>query len=174
MQKESAWKCITKTVTTLHQAIQKNKNIMNYQIYTEQSQIPKHSVVATEKNDSLFLAQIVKPPVLVFRHNEMSCQSCVDALIGAFSKAEMLNDYNIMLLTYYSNPIFLQQFKRINHLSLPIYNIKNTYLLPDSLNLPYFFILHEDLTVSNVFIPEEGDTNGVNNYLTFIGKKQWQ
>lgn len=159
-----------RVVSALNNSIQYQKSIMQYQLFTEQRQIATHSVVFTERNDSMMLANLINRPVLVLRYNELGCQTCVDALISALLKAEMLNDSNTLLLTYYRDPSYLRQFKRINRLSMPIYNMKHTKLPPDTLNLPYFFVLHKDLTVSNVFIPEESDTTSVNIYLNFIGK----
>lgn len=160
-----------RVVTALNNSIQYQKSIMQYQLFTEQRQIPRHSVVFTERNDSITLANLINRPVLVLRYNDLGCQTCVDALISALLKADMLNVSNTLLLTYYRDPSYLRQFKRINRLSMPIYNIKHTKLPPDTLNVPYFFVLHEDLTVSNVFIPEEAENDGVNIYLNFIGKK---
>jgi hypothetical protein len=160
-----------RVVSALNNTIQYQKSIMLYQLFTEQRQIPPHSFVCSERNDSIRLANLINRPVLVLRYNELGCQTCVDALISALLKVDMLKDSNTLLLTYYRDPSYLRQFKRINRLSMPIYNIKHTSLTPDTLNLPYFFVLHKDLTVSNVYIPEEGDTNSVNLYLKYIGKK---
>lgn len=144
---------------------------MQYQLFTEQRQIPPHSVVFSERNDSITFANLIKRPVLVLRYNELGCQTCVDKLLAELLKSETFNDSNTLLLTYYPEPAYLRQFKRVNRLSMPIYNMKNTNLPPDKLNQPYFFVLHKDLTVSNVYIPEDGDNDGVSIYLNFIANK---
>jgi len=82
-----------------------------------------------------------------------------------------LDSSNTLLLAWYNNPAYLYQFKRMNRIKLPVYSIKNTGLPPDTLNIPYFYLLDKDLRVSNVFIPEEGDTASLAAYLRFAGER---
>jgi hypothetical protein len=86
-------------------------------------------------------------------------------------EAGFFNASNTLLLAYYREPAYLYQFKRLNRLELPVFSIQNTGLPPDTLNLPYFFLINSNLQISNVFIPEEGDTEAMAAYLSFAAKR---
>jgi len=147
------------------------KNIMNFQLFSEGTRLNPFLYLKTEKSDSLLINTIMERPKLVLRYSELNCQSCVDAMLAQLQNCNSFGKENTLLLAYYKNPAYLYQFKRMNRLLLPVYSIKNTGLPPDTLNIPYFYILGKDLDVSNFFIPEEGDTASVATYLRFASKR---
>lgn len=147
------------------------RNIMYFQLYSEGTKLNHLLLLKNEKADSLLINTITGSPKLVLRYSELNCQSCVDAMLTQIQSNSNISNENILLLAYYKNPAYLYQFKRMNQLQLPVYSIKNTGLPPDTLNLPYFYLLDKDLRVSNVYIPEEGDTAAVADYLRFAAKR---
>jgi len=147
------------------------KNIMNFQLFSEGTRLDPSLSLKSEKSDSQLLHNVLDRTKLVLRYSELNCQTCVDAMLTQLLNNEKFNTSNCILLAYYRNPAYLYQFMRINRLQLPVYSIKSTGLLPDTLNIPYFYLLDKDLRVSNVFIPEEGDTAAVADYLRFAAKR---
>ncbi len=155
----------------LHEAniyqLKYQKNIMFFQLFSEGTRLNPSRFLKTEKSDNLSFATIINRPRLVFRYSELNCQSCVDAMLTQLQNNKTLDSSNTLLLAWYNNPAYLYQFKRMNRLSLPVYSIKNTGLPPDTLNIPYFYLLDKDLRVSNVCIPEDVETSSVAFLLKF-------
>jgi hypothetical protein len=92
-------------------------------------------------------------------------------LLTEIKESGLFTASNTLLLAYFREPAYLYQFKRMNRLELPVFSIQHTGLPPDTLNLPYFFLISTKLEISNVFIPEEGDTESMAAYLTFASKR---
>lgn len=147
------------------------ENIMKYQLYSDGRKLNSKLLLQKEKGEKVAFSKVVKKQVLVFRYSELNCQSCVDAMLTQLQKNKKFNNSNTLLLAWYNNPSYLYQFKRMNRLNLNVFSIKTTSLPPDTLNIPYFYLLDKDLKVSNVFIPEEGDTASVASYLIFVEKR---
>jgi len=147
------------------------KNIINFQLFSEGTRLDPSLSLKTEKSDSQLLHNVLDRTKLVLRYSELNCQSCLDAVLTQIQSNSNFSNENTLLLAYYKNPAYLYQFKRMNRLRLPVYSINKTGLPPDTLNIPYFYLLDKDLRVSNVFIPEEGDTAAVADYLRFAAKR---
>ena len=160
-----------RAVTSLKSLHANQKTLMQFQLFTEGAQLNPLLEVCNEKGDTLAIDNIISKPVLVLRYSELNCQSCVDDLLTQVKEAGLFNASNSLLLAYYREPAYLYQFKRMNRLELPVFSIQKTGLPPDTLNLPYFFLMNSKLQISNVFIPEEGDTESMAAYLTFAGKR---
>ena len=144
---------------------------MQFQLFTEGAKLNPLLEACNEKGDTLVINNIILKPVLVLRYSELNCQSCVDDLLTEIKEDGIFNATNTLLLAYYSEPAYLYQFKRMNRLELPVFSIQHTGLPPDTLNLPYFFLMNSKLQISNVFIPEEGDTDAIAAYLAFAAKR---
>jgi len=147
------------------------KTLMQFQLFTEGAELNPRLEVCDEKGDTLAIDSIISKPVLVLRYSELNCQSCVDDLLTTIKESDLFNASNTLLLAYYSEPAYLYQFKRMNRLELPVFSIQYTGLPPDTLNLPYFFLMNSKLQISNVFIPEEGNTDAINTYLAFAAQR---
>ncbi len=160
-----------RAVTSLKSLHTNQKTLMQFQLYTEGAELNPRLAACNEKGDTLAIVNIISKPVLVLRYSELNCQSCVDDLLTEIKEDGIFNATNTLLLAYYSEPAYLYQFKRMNRLELPVFSIQHTGLPPDTLNLPYFFLMNSKLQISNVFIPEEGDTDAIAAYLAFAAKR---
>lgn len=112
-------------------------------------------------------------PLLVCRFSEQHCESCVDFAIRQFrQQIDSIGDNNILFLGMYKN-------NKIFNRTKPLYNIQNmdvynSYYLnipAEELGYPYYFVLHDDLTVSDVFVPDKSIPILSNNYLYMINKR---
>ncbi len=139
--------------------------LAQYQLACEGEQLLPGTCLVNEHKDSIKIESLISKPTLVMRYSELNCHSCVDAMLTELKNNPFFNEKNSLLLAWYNEPAYLYQFKRMNRIEMPVYNIKNTGLLADTLNMPYFFIIDKDLRVSKVLIPEEGDTTMVPAYL---------
>lgn len=150
---------------------QNQKKNLTYQVISDDAKLKGELRIQNENDSFSNLNSIVSKPTLILRYSELNCQSCVDIIISSLLSDSSFNVNNTLLLGYYREPTYLYQFKRVNRINFPIYNIKEIGLPPDTLNMPYFFILDQNLTTHNVFIPEEGDTISIKHYLNFAAKK---
>ncbi len=159
----------------IHEAFERKliykDRMMRFQLLTEGIKLNAETAIFNGKIETIPLRSIITQPLIVLRYSELNCQSCVDAMLTQLQSNKTLDSSNTLLLAWYNNPAYLYQFKRMNRIKLPVYSIKNTGLPPDTLNIPYFYLLDKDLRVSNVFIPEEGDTASVAAYLRFAGER---
>lgn len=158
-------------VSSLKLLYHNQKQISAYQVFTNGMELQRKLELQTEQGEKIQMGSIISGPALVLRYSELNCQSCVDLILEELMTFSTFNEENILLLAYYKEPSYLYQFKRMNRLQYPVFSIKNTGLPPDTLNVPYLFLLDQSLQVSNVFIPEEGDTASIKQYLNFASQK---
>ena len=165
----------TTKASRTHEANMRRLNYKNqmmwFHLITENTKLNSKTDVINENFDTIPLSDLISRPVIVLRYSELNCQSCVDELIVRFQNTKSLDSANTVLLSWYNNPTHLYQFKRMNRLQYPVFSIKNTGLPPDTLNVPYLFLLDQSLKVSNVFIPEEGDIASLTQFLSFASQK---
>lgn len=127
-----------------------------------------------KKNISTFEG-IVNSKKLVFRYTELHCDVCVDKQIEAIKKiSKKIGKKNIIILTEYENLKNLIIFKRLNSLSIPIFNLQNKFNLPiEELDSPYYFVVDKDFVIKDLFIPIKEIENYTNKYLNIIYKKHF-
>ncbi len=47
-------------------------------------------------------------------------------------------------------------------------------IAPDEISAPYFFILHEDMTIGELFIPDKSSPKHTNVYLEMVSEKYYK
>lgn len=93
---------------------------------------------------------------LVIRYSELNCQSCIDTILFyANDFASKCGKNKVAIWASYSYMRNYSIFLRMNKYDLDIYNVADTVLNIDSRNMPYAFVLNEDLTISHLFIPHK-------------------
>lgn len=106
---------------------------------------------------------------LVFRYSFIHCNACVDTimkLVNKFSK-EIGTD-KIVIFAQYSNKRDYKNFVRINQVKNPIYHLQDTLCKADELSIPYLFVLENNMTVSNFFMPHKEYPKITEQYLQSI------
>lgn len=104
-------------------------------------------------NQITYLHEIVeKSHVLVLRFSETNCNICIDTEVENLLKfSKKVDSVNIVLIGSYSN----ERARWMRKSKFKIFNLRDQVLgLPlDDQNVPYYFILDEDLSAKSVFIP---------------------
>lgn len=111
-----------------------------------------------ESGNSTKLSNItkMKTKYLVLRYSSLSCTPCVDNAIAAIKKFSKENpDINILLLATYQFQKDLKVFKKMNKLFTQVYNVRSLNLPIENRQIPYLFVLDEELQVLNTFIPRK-------------------
>lgn len=102
---------------------------------------------------------MAKKPRLIFKYSTLNCNICVEEQVTLLKKAsEKIGTENIMIITNYTSPLELSQFLRLNQIDFKVFNLQNMEFTVMDKNLPYYFILDEDFSLKNLFIPVKGDT----------------
>ena len=120
--------------------------------------LPADLILYAESGDSLDLSNVKKQKkTVVFRYSFLHCRPCVDSVMAYLSDfiKENEKDLEVILLATYSQPRDLRTFKRSNQLFTQVYTIKSLNLPVEELDVPYLFLLDENLTVVDLFIPRK-------------------
>lgn len=158
-------------ISNLEYIYERQRKNSSLQVISDGIKLDKDIEIHNEKGENVKISHLLSGPVLVLRYSELNCQSCVDDLIKFLLTHGSFNENNTLILSYYRELDYLNKFKRMNPLNVQIYNTKSLGLPPDTLNVPYLFVLDDQLMTQNVFIPEESDTLALKYYLTFVANK---
>lgn len=156
-------------ILMLEALIKQQKYLSTSQVYSDGIKLNSNIEMENLKGDKIQLAHaIINPKTLVMRFTQFNCNSCVDLILEAIMTNSSYNNSNALLLADYKNRPYIN--KR-NNSKIPIYSIAKSTLWLDTLNMPYLFLIDQNAQVSNVYIPQEGDTTAIYQYLHFASKK---
>ncbi|MFL1011686.1 hypothetical protein [Flavisericum labens] len=127
-------------------------------------------VLEDENGDTVFLKKL-KRPLLVIKYSKLNCNTCVDSLLSSLKRIK--KDIPHAFFTDYEYDRDLYLFKRINNIKSKVYKTKYKTSI-DSLNMPYVYVLDEDLSQKSVFIPKKENILDFDNYLSEISNFYWE
>ncbi|MFA9189560.1 hypothetical protein [Flavobacterium magnesitis] len=144
-------------------------------------------ILATKRNENLKLAENLRlinidgdtllakdvsfKNKIVLRYSILNCSDCVDEEFNILEKNKSLFSDNLIIMTYHENlRSFIMDWKKLQKMGI---NNVNLYLLVDNNigiplekeNIPYYFYLGNDLSMTNFFIPLREYPHLSNNYL---------
>ena len=108
-------------------------------------------------NDSLRLSQLVEGGVLVIRFSELNCLDCVESMSFHLEKNFSEKVQKVVILGSFSSERKLDVYLRsLNIGYFSTYNIPEGSLneFVDRQNVPYTFMLSNDMRVDNLFVPD--------------------
>ena len=96
-------------------------------------------------------------PILVYRYADINCHVCIESEIETIQKNFIGKEDHILLLCSYRTERDFSIFKKLNKLKFPAFRIPYDALKwsIEKQSNPYCFVLHPDLKVSDVFIPDK-------------------
>ena len=107
--------------------------------------------------DSIYLSVMAKEkPVLIYRFTEQGCNPCYTEELNSLQQILPENvDYAIVLCSYHTGRN-LMYFKKINDLKLPAYLVRFDAFgwIAEESHKPYYFILHPDMKISHIHVPD--------------------
>jgi peroxiredoxin len=111
-----------------------------------------------------------KGQLLVFRYAEINCSTCYEIAIKSIQTVFADDDSSVVLLCSYTNDKDLFTFKRMNKIHYPTYRIASEAFnwLAEEYNMPYFFVLEPDMTISDIFMPNRNFPEITRSYLESI------
>jgi hypothetical protein len=133
--------------------------MLNFDMESEMTGLTAPDISCTGwRQEPVLLSEIRKgKPVLMFKYSELNCHTCYEASIKELQ--DVFHDFPEaakILCAYRIEKDFIA-FKKINIIKLDIYRI-----LPDAFNWaaekhnnPYYFVLHPDMKISNIYVPSK-------------------
>jgi len=97
-----------------------------------------------------------RKPILFFRFSEFNCSSCYEKELFSLQHYFSKEYPKIAILSSYASRRQYVMFIKANRIELPFYRIPQDafdWKLEDY-GSPYYFVLHPDLTVSHIYIPD--------------------
>lgn len=179
------FKSNSKVFTSINFLLNKSLNKNKEQLLTfEQNFINEKASGNLELNDNtelvdidgnvILVKEIFKRNSVVLRYSEFNCKDCIEAEINVLIKNKLKEE--IILIAFYQNRrdlfVFREEFKKRG------LNSTKMFLLPDrglnipieKLNMPFYFCIDSNLTMTNFFIPQKDKPKLTEVYLNYTFK----
>lgn len=162
-----------KQVNVINEVMKNKKDILYENLFlhwkNENGKI-SDSIIWDETQSSIPSSILIgKGPVLIFRFSELSCITCIDDLLKHIDKQLQNKHVNFITIGDFENPRSLLAFKIVHQLKWPMFYSKK--LLTNETVTPYFFILNENGTVSELFYPDNEFPELSSQYFGIIEEK---
>ncbi|MCX6327698.1 MAG: hypothetical protein NT144_13765 [Bacteroidia bacterium] len=145
-----------KQVNSINEAIKNEKDVLteNLILHWKNENGKIADSIIWDENFGVISKSILisKGPVLIFRFSEFNCKTCIDELLKLINDRLHDKHINFIVVGNFQNSRALSVFKSVKQLNCPIYNSKK--LVTNESITPYFFILSEDGTISELFYPD--------------------
>jgi len=115
-------------------------------------------VCEKNKKEHLYLSALTKKkPLLIYRYANMECQPCFENELKELHGVFINSSEMVVILTSYRSMRDFYIFERKNNMDIPVYYINDDSFnwSVEDLQKPYFFILHSDMKISNIYIPSK-------------------
>lgn len=112
--------------------------------------------------------EVTDCPILVYRFFSGGCHSCTDSLLTFLNSLSPKTKNNLLIISNYSADSELNAVLHFNGVKdVKFKNLSQLDLSFDSQNIPYFFVL-EDQIAHTFFIPDKENKRRTINYLEYI------
>jgi len=128
-------------------------------------------------NQSLVLGNLLKEKsqLAVLRISDQNCSLCVETELEEIEKLQqVLPEHRVVVLASFENKrglkILTEGLKKIG---TPIFSVRfdKVHLPIEEANIPYYFVLNRDWTVSNIFIPKRSFPDLTNTYFSVLAAR---
>ena len=130
---------------------------LNFELNNKMTGIIAPNEAYIEEKEIKYLSELVnKRPRLIFRFTHKNCNTCYEDEIAVIQEEfKDCQEIVTILCSYFSQDVFYT-FKRQNRIKTNIYHISFEAFDWDveKYNVPYYFILHPDMKISHIHVPE--------------------
>lgn len=84
------------------------------------------------------------------------------------TSSDEVGDDKVVVLAQYANIRDYKNFVRINNIKHSIYQLQDSLCKADELSIPYLFVLEDNMTISNFFLPRKEYPQVTEKYLESI------
>jgi len=113
--------------------------------------------IESQKEGKLLSGMVKDKPVLIYRFTGSNCKTCyIDVLKDL--QSELSDSFSLGKIRALSSQLTerdLLILKRTYNIKFPIYLIppKSFNWIAEDYNVPYFFVLHPDMKISHIYVP---------------------
>jgi hypothetical protein len=152
------------------------ENKLKIEIQSEFTKISPDQELIDFNEDTLSIESLFSHPVLIFRYSALQCNSCIDlekSLIDSLFKQNSQIEPYISYFVFYSNRREYIADIRESKNNIPYFQVPDNSLglQIDKYNMPYYFVLNQGLSISDVFIPEKENLELSKIYLENVIKR---
>ena len=131
---------------------------LNFETNREMTGLIAPDILYSELNkDDKRLSDIAKKRhILIYRFSDRNCSTCFQEELKSLLRILPENCDFVKVLCSYQSPRDLQIFKNDNAINLPAYLIPYNAFdwLVEEKNKPYYFVLHPDMKISHIYVPD--------------------
>jgi hypothetical protein len=150
------------------------KTCREFEVFFNGKKIPLNSMVADDKNNMIYLKDIIKSNSIIFRFSELHCNTCIDFMIENLIKDSIfIGIENIVLLSSSTSPNYVYHFKKAKGIKFPMYKLTpNLEELFMDIDIPYCFVIEKSaMRINSVFVPQKENPELTNKYLQNLIKE---
>lgn len=123
---------------------------------------------------NISLNNIAQEPILVYRFRDLDCQECVNFGLRKLEIFARDSSVRVVILAQYHDPfIFKRWWRTTSEGRIGAFNVMED-LPQDKMSMPYFFMLHPDLTMGELFIPDKANPSYTSQYFKIISEKYFR
>ena len=135
----------------------------------------KDIICIDENKEKYLLSSLVKDKksVLIYRYSDVSCNTCVEVELKHLHSIFKDRDDAIILCSYHIERDYYV-FKRLNQIKLRTCKIDHDAFDLDKMGRnsnAYYFVLHSNMNITDVFVPDKMFPDASTNYLLNILNK---
>ena len=133
---------------------------INFVFNSKMTGIIAPNILCTEDNkkDEKLLSEIVKNnSVLIYRYVDTNCNVCYEEELKNLQKGFADAPQLTTIITSYQSDVKFKFFRRNNKITFSLYRV-----IPNAFNWniedhnkPYYFILHPDMKISHIYMPDK-------------------
>ncbi|QQD13383.1 hypothetical protein [Sphingobacterium sp. UDSM-2020] len=144
-------------------------NLLKLQIKLNSLYIKSNSLIVNDVGKIDSIKNLIESKTLVLRIGD-HCEQCIEKEVENLNKSFILRGKkNVMILVTVDNYRQIKAVKEKYQILFPIYSIDSKSLinnLVENVNPLYYFVIDENYSISNIFVPEKS----YNNFTTFYLK----
>lgn len=129
-------------------------------------------VICKKNEETTVLSNLLnKTPILIYRFTDKECTSCIEEILTHVTKKFFVKKDRIIILCSFTNELSFLTIKKALNIRIPLYEIpENAFeeFLKD--NKHFFFVLHPDMKISHIFVPNSDYFDQSRSYIDGVAR----
>jgi peroxiredoxin len=100
---------------------------------------------------------VTDKPVVIYKYSDLNCNTCYEE--GLKELQEVMGNFpeSVKIVCSYKAEKDFLIFRKINRIKFDIYRIPHDSFgwTMEDYNTPYYFVLHPDMKISNIYVPNK-------------------
>lgn len=113
--------------------------------------------------------------IFVYRYHDTDCEACINSGIIKLKKlSQKIGKNKIIILVKTTSKRILQIARNTYNIDFPMFIVDSLPMHLDQFNIPYYFILDQNMDVNNLFIPDKTIPVYTDKYMSEILHKYFE